>query len=162
MVYWSCRYFVEACPEGLQCEWCFYFTAAIYNEKMDKIYKNRILYREARNWEGKFQNASCTCLMDDDIYCIKVLTIERTTWLFGERHTKARLGSRYSSKQVGWKIQRGPLVSTDCDASTSKGTISFRVPQVVKGPKNKWLQSGVEKNTTKKKNSKKKGTDFYF
>jgi flagellar motor switch protein FliM len=61
------------------------------------------------------------------------------------------------------KSEEVPSVSTDCATNNSKGTISFRVPRVVKGPKNKRLQSGVEKNTTKKKkNSKKKGTDPTF
>lgn len=51
------------------------------------------------------------------------------------------------------------VVSTECATDTLKGTISFRVPHVIKGPKNKRLQSAVEKNTTKKKkkSTKKKG-----
>lgn len=54
-----------------------------------------------------------------------------------------------------------PLVSTECATDTLKGTISFRVPHVIKGPKKKRLQSAVKKNTTKKKkkSTKKKGID---
>ena len=57
-----------------------------------------------------------------------------------------------------------PLVSTECATDTLNGTISFRVPHVIKGPKNKRLQSAVEKNTLKKKkkSSKTKGIDPTF
>jgi hypothetical protein len=49
-----------------------------------------------------------------------------------------------------------PLVSTNCDTDTIKGSISFRVPRVVKSAKNKRLQNVLEKKTKKKKKSAKK------
>jgi len=57
------------------------------------------------------------------------------------------------------KTDEVPLVSTNCDTNTLKGSISFRVPWVVKSAKTKRLQSAVEKNTKKKKkrSAKKKG-----
>ncbi|KAG2595545.1 hypothetical protein PVAP13_5KG088596 [Panicum virgatum] len=54
-----------------------------------------------------------------------------------------------------------PLVSADCaTADTFSGKISFRIPRVVKGPKNKRGTISFEKNKGKKKKSgKKKGQD---
>jgi hypothetical protein len=51
------------------------------------------------------------------------------------------------------------LVLTNCDTDTLKGSISFRVPHVVKSSKNKQIQSVLEKNTKKKKKSAKKKGD---
>jgi branched-subunit amino acid aminotransferase/4-amino-4-deoxychorismate lyase len=51
------------------------------------------------------------------------------------------------------------LVSNDHGTDTVSGTISFRVPQVVKGAKNKRAKNVVEKKSAKKKKSlQKKGT----
>ena len=53
-----------------------------------------------------------------------------------------------------------PLVSADCATDTLCGKISFRIPRVVKGPKNKRGTIYFNKNKGKKKKSgKKKGTD---
>ena len=54
-----------------------------------------------------------------------------------------------------------PLVSTDYTTDTLKGTISFRVPEVVKGAKNKRgsISFGKDKGKKKKKSDKKKGID---
>jgi hypothetical protein len=59
------------------------------------------------------------------------------------------------------KTDEVPSISTNCDTGILKGSISFRVPQVVKGAKTKRQQSAVENNTKKKKttnkSAKKKG-----
>jgi len=57
-----------------------------------------------------------------------------------------------------------PLVVNECDSDTLNASISFRVPQVVKGPKNSRYKNVVEKNSEKKKkkNTNKKGTDHPF
>ena len=53
-----------------------------------------------------------------------------------------------------------PLVSADCATNTFSGKISFRIPRVVEGPKNKRGAISFNKNKGKKKKSgKKKGTD---
>lgn len=39
-----------------------------------------------------------------------------------------------------------PLVSDECGTGTGNGTISFRVPQAVKGAKSKRAKNVVEKN----------------
>ncbi|KAJ1261309.1 hypothetical protein BS78_09G019100, partial [Paspalum vaginatum] len=53
-----------------------------------------------------------------------------------------------------------PLVSNNCGNDKINGSISFGVPQVVKGAKNKRAKSVVEKKTgKKKKTSQKKGTN---
>ena len=53
-----------------------------------------------------------------------------------------------------------PLVSADCATDTLCGKISFRIPRVVEGPKNKRGAISFNKNKGKKKKSgKKKGTD---
>jgi len=50
------------------------------------------------------------------------------------------------------------LVSNNCGNDKVNGSISFRVPQVVKGAKNKRAKSVVEKKIgKKKKTSQKKG-----
>jgi hypothetical protein len=52
-----------------------------------------------------------------------------------------------------------PMVSTDGTVGTVNSTISFRVPQVVKGAKSKRANNVVEKKKRKKKkNSQEKGT----
>ncbi|KAJ1290390.1 hypothetical protein BS78_02G239500 [Paspalum vaginatum] len=54
-----------------------------------------------------------------------------------------------------------PLVSNNCGNDKINGSISFRVPQVVKGAKNKRAKSVVEKKTgKKKKTSQKKGEEI--
>jgi hypothetical protein len=40
----SYRYIVQAYPQSVQCERCFHVTVTIYNEQVDKICKERILY----------------------------------------------------------------------------------------------------------------------
>jgi hypothetical protein len=51
-----------------------------------------------------------------------------------------------------------PIVSTDVAVGTVNRTISFRVPQVVKGAKSKRAKNVLEKKTTKrKKKSQEKG-----
>ena len=58
------------------------------------------------------------------------------------------------------KSNEVPLVSTDLSTDTLKGTISIRVPPVVKGAKSKRSKISFEKKKGKKKNStKKKCTD---
>ena len=53
-----------------------------------------------------------------------------------------------------------PLVSADCATDTFSGKISFRIPRVVEGPKNKrGAISFNKKKGKKKKSGKKKGTD---
>jgi len=54
-----------------------------------------------------------------------------------------------------------PLIPNECDTGSLNGVISFRVPQVVKGPKNTRFKNVVEKKTvkSKKKSAKKKGSD---
>ena len=53
-----------------------------------------------------------------------------------------------------------PLVLASCATDTFNGKISFRIPKVVKGPKNKRGTISFGKNNGKKKKSgKKKGTD---
>ena len=47
-----------------------------------------------------------------------------------------------------------PLVSTDYTTDTLKGTISFRVPEVVKGAKNKRGSISFGKDKSKKKKKK--------
>jgi hypothetical protein len=51
------------------------------------------------------------------------------------------------------KANEVPLVSTDCATDTLTGKISFRVPRVVKGPKNKRSTIALEKRKGKKKKS---------
>jgi branched-subunit amino acid aminotransferase/4-amino-4-deoxychorismate lyase len=58
------------------------------------------------------------------------------------------------------KVQENnvPIVSTDVAVGTVNRTISFRVPQVVKGAKSKRAKNVLEKKTTKrKKKSQEKG-----
>jgi signal recognition particle subunit SEC65 len=51
------------------------------------------------------------------------------------------------------------VISNDCSIDTVNSKISFRVPEVVKGSKNKRAKNAVEKNTGKKrKSSSDKGT----
>jgi hypothetical protein len=59
------------------------------------------------------------------------------------------------------KSNEVPLIPNECDKTSSlNGVISFRVPKVVKGPKNARLKNVVEKKTGKKKKSvNKKGCD---
>jgi len=54
-----------------------------------------------------------------------------------------------------------PLIPNECDTGSLNGVISFRGPQVVKGPKNTRFKNVVEKKTvkSKKKSAKKKGSD---
>jgi hypothetical protein len=49
----------------------------------------------------------------------------------------------------------GPLVSNECGKDTVSGTISFRVPRVVKDAKVKQAKNIVEKKEGKKKSQKK-------
>jgi nucleotidyltransferase/DNA polymerase involved in DNA repair len=51
------------------------------------------------------------------------------------------------------KANEVPLVSTDCATDTLAGKISFRVPRVVKGSKNKRSTIALEKRKGKKKKS---------
>jgi signal recognition particle subunit SEC65 len=46
-----------------------------------------------------------------------------------------------------------PVISNDCSIDTVNSKISFRVPEVVKGSKNKRAKNAVEKNTGKKRKS---------
>jgi hypothetical protein len=48
-----------------------------------------------------------------------------------------------------------PLVVSECDGGTLNAAISFKIPQVVKGPKNSRYKNVVEKNSGKKKNKNK-------
>ena len=50
-----------------------------------------------------------------------------------------------------------PLVPTSCATDTSKGTISIRVPQVVKGAKSKRSDPLEKMKGKKKKSAKNKG-----
>jgi hypothetical protein len=45
------------------------------------------------------------------------------------------------------------VISNDCSIDTVNSKISFRVPEVVKGSKNKRAKNAVEKNTGKKRKS---------
>jgi hypothetical protein len=57
-------------------------------------------------------------------------------------------------------VNEVPPISIDCATDTFRGKISFRIPQVVKGPKGKRGTISLEKNKGKKKKSgKKKGID---
>jgi hypothetical protein len=56
------------------------------------------------------------------------------------------------------KTNEVPPISVDCATDTLRGKISFRIPQVVKGPKSKRGTISLEKNKgKKKKNVKNKG-----
>jgi len=74
---------------------------------------------------------------------------------------KLDLEADNSINKMQEKDDEVPLVSADCaTADTFSGKISFRIPRVVKGPKNKRGTISFEKNKGKKKKSgKKKGTD---
>jgi len=74
---------------------------------------------------------------------------------------KLDLEADNSISKMQEKDDEVPLVSADCaTADTFSGKISFRIPRVVKGPKNKRGTISFEKNKGKKKKSgKKKGTD---
>ena len=73
---------------------------------------------------------------------------------------KLDLEADNSLSKMKEKSNEVPLVSTDLSTDTLKGTISIRVPPVVKGAKSKRSKISFEKKKGKKKNiNKKKGTD---
>ena len=73
---------------------------------------------------------------------------------------KLDLEADNSISKMQEKDDEVPLVSADCATDTLCGKISFRIPRVVKGPKNKRGTIYFNKNKVKKKKSgKKKGTD---
>ena len=128
---------------------------------MNKICKERVLYWQTRIWEGKFEHSisrkatslalKCSLskeLLDDLENAIDKLDLEADN----------------SISKMQEKDDEVPLVSADCaTADTFSGKISFRIPRVVKGPKNKRGTISFEKNKGKKKKSgKKKGTDNQF
>ena len=73
---------------------------------------------------------------------------------------KLDLEADNSISKMQEKDDEVPLVSADCATDTFSGKISFRIPRVVEGPKNKRGAISFNKNKGKKKKSgKKKGTD---
>jgi hypothetical protein len=73
---------------------------------------------------------------------------------------KLELEADTSLSKMQEKSNEVPLIPNECDKTSSlNGVISFRVPKVVKGPKNARLKNVVEKKTGKKKKSVKKGCD---
>jgi len=73
---------------------------------------------------------------------------------------KLDLEADNSISKMQEKDDEVPLDSADYATDTFSGKISFRIPQVVKGPKNKRGTISFGKNKGKKKKSgKKKGTD---
>ena len=73
---------------------------------------------------------------------------------------KFNLEADNSISKMQEKNDEVPLVLDSCATDTLCGKISFRIPRVVKGPKNKRGTIYFNKNKGKKKKSgKKKGTD---
>ena len=59
------------------------------------------------------------------------------------------------------KSDEVPPVPNECVQDAVNGIISFKIPQVIKGPKNTRFKNVVEKKSgKKKKGSQKKGTDL--
>jgi hypothetical protein len=52
------------------------------------------------------------------------------------------------------KSDEVPFLSNECEQDTLNGRLSFRVPYVVRGKKNRRIRNAVEKNPRNKKKSK--------
>jgi hypothetical protein len=67
---------------------------------------------------------------------------------------KLELEAGTSLSNMQEKSNEVRLIPNECDTTGSlNGVISFRVPEVVKGPKNAWFKNVVEKKTGNKKKS---------
>jgi hypothetical protein len=58
------------------------------------------------------------------------------------------------------KSNEVPPAPNECVREPFNGVISFKIPQVIKGPKNTCFKNVVEKNPGKKKGAQKKGSDL--
>ncbi|KAL6650070.1 hypothetical protein ACP70R_014294 [Stipagrostis hirtigluma subsp. patula] len=107
---------------------------------------------------------------DDDATAVHVLTADgHTTQCSLSKELlddlekaidKLDLEADNSLSKLHEKSNEAPPVLTNCDTDILKGAISFRVPRVVKGAKNKRSVISLEKKKGKKnKSAKKKGED---
>ena len=134
-------------PQYILGRWTKYAKRGFYVEKQGS--EEESLKTQAARISRKATSVALKCtrsrqLLDDFEKAIDKLDLEADNTL----------------SKMEEKSSEVPLVSAECATNTINGTISFRVPQVVKGAKRKRATIGLEKKNGKKnKSAKKKGTD---
>jgi hypothetical protein len=91
--------------------------------------------------------------MKSDICCTQVFLVKKLLNDLEKAKDKLHLETDNSLSKLQEKSNEVSLPSTDCPTDVLKGKISFKVPIVIKGPKNKRGTISLEKRKGKKKKS---------
>lgn len=121
---------------------------------MDQVRKKRFYIEKQAIEKGDLKTRAARISRQAISIALRCSTSSKLLDIMEKAMAKLDLDVDAVERNMKDKSDEVPFLSNECEQDTLNGRLSFRVPYVVRGKKNRRIRNAVEKNPRNKKKSK--------